>query len=312
MVQRKILVTGATGFIGWHCLKALRGHDVELHGVARADPDDDIPGVVWHRADLMDKQAVHSLVAGLRPTSLLHLGWYVTPGKYWTASENLDWLAASIELLQSFAKCGGCRFVGVGTCAEYKWESDRLIESVTPVAPSSLYGICKVAFSSVLDAYARQMGLSTAWARLFYTFGPREQLERLVPSVAVALLQGRPADCTSGEQIRDFLYVEDVASALAHITLSEMTGPVNVSSGTGIAIRRLVEILAARLGRPDLVRFGARFTPPGEPPVLVGDCAKLAATGWRPRYSPESGIDLAAAYWKKRLATRTTTGAGAQ
>ena len=99
-----------------------------------------------------------------------------------------------------------------GTCAEYEWEArGRFVEGQTPLVPQTLYGAAKHGLGVVAQAYARQEGLSLAWGRIFFTFGPGEAAGRLVPSVARALLRGEEAPVTQGAQIRDFLAVDELA-----------------------------------------------------------------------------------------------------
>src|SRR5436190_5168313 len=145
---------------------------------------------------------------------MLQLDWYAVPGRYWTSTENIRWVHASLELLQLFREHGGERVVMAGTCAEYSWAGGYCSESATELAPASLYGTCKHALRLIVEAYAEQTNLSVAWARLFFLYGPFEDSTRLVASVIRSLLKGQPALCSSGNQQRDFLYVEDAAKAL--------------------------------------------------------------------------------------------------
>ena len=91
----------------------------------------------------------------------------------------------------------------------------------------------------------------------------------------VNLLAGREARCTHGRQIRSFLHVEDVGAAFAALLASAVQGPVNIGSGERIAIAELLERLARDIGRPELLKLGARPAPPGEPAVLVPDIGRL-------------------------------------
>jgi nucleoside-diphosphate-sugar epimerase len=144
-------------------------------------------------------------------------------------------------------------------------------------------------------------GLSTAWARVFFQYGPGEHPDRLVASVIRHLLSAREAPCSHGRQIRDFLHVADVGAAFAALLDSAVTGPVNIGSGTGIAIGELLGEIARQIGRPDLLRLGARAAPPGEPAVLVADVTRLhAEVGWRPHYTLADGLCSAIEWWRER------------
>lgn len=301
----RLLVTGATGFVGRAVLPAVVGRFDEVHAVARNRPAESPDGVVFHPADVLDPVQAARLFAEVRPTHLLHLAWVAKPGAFWTSPENLDWLAASVRLLRAFAEAGGRRFVGVGTVAEYDWTAlppDGLCdESATPLRPATLYGSAKDALCRTLAAFAKTAGLSWAWGRLFWLHGPHEPPGRLVSSVADALRSGWPAECSAGTQRRDFLHTSDAAAALAALTASPVEGVVNIGSGRAVAVADLVTRFAERLGRPDLLRLGARPTPPGEPPVIAATTRRLCdEVGWSPRLGWEEGIAETAEWWKGR------------
>ena len=141
----RVVVTGATGFIGRATLDPLLAAGCEVHAItSRAAPDDGPTGVVWHVLDLLQDGAAGRLLGEIEPAQLLHLAWYATPGLFWRAPENLDWLAASVKLLRAFAECGGSRAVIAGSCAEYAWEDvTHCDETRTPTRPATLYGAAK-------------------------------------------------------------------------------------------------------------------------------------------------------------------------
>jgi nucleoside-diphosphate-sugar epimerase len=257
--------------------------------------------------DLLAAGHANELIALVQPSHLLHLAWYAEPGKYWQSPINLKWLAASLELLLAFGDAGGVRAVMAGSCAEYDWSQGHCNEFSTPRRPHSVYGTCKNALGEVLEAYSRQTRLSSAWARLFFLFGPEEPRVRLVPSVICSLVDGKPARCTHGQQLRDFLYVADVADALTALLDSSVQGPVNISSGQPMAIRDLVNEIARELKRPDLIEFGALPAPDVDPPMIVGDCTRLRdEVRWTPKRSIAEGIADTIAWWGGRSSRGTT------
>jgi nucleoside-diphosphate-sugar epimerase len=270
----------------------------EVHVLSRSRPPADIQ---HHAADLFDFDHTAAVVAEVRPTHLLHLAWVTTPGVYWTSSDNLQWIEASQHLVKVFADQGGHRAVLAGTCAEYDWnESTICHEFATPIRPSTVYGRCKNELRERIDKIAK---LSFAWGRLFHLYGPGEHPARLVPSVALALLSGKPAECTAGTQIRDFLHVDDAADALVALLLSDVIGPINIASGEPVAVRTLVEHIAAKVGRSELVRMGIRPIPIGEPSFLVANVHRLREElGWRPRLSLAAGLANTVAWWRCRHA----------
>lgn len=299
--MKSVLVTGATGFVGRPLVAALKGQVEAVHVLARGDAD--FPGSTVHACDLHDAVGVRALVASLKPSHLIHLAWYAEPGVYWRSPENLAWVAASLNLVRAFAEAGGIRAVAAGTCAEYAWGSERLNEADTPREPATLYGAAKDATFRVLDAYASVAGLSLAWGRLFFLYGPGERAGRLVADATRSILDGKPFESSHGLQRRDFLHVEDVAGALLALCRSEVTGAVNIGSGTAPTVRSILERIASCAGRPDLLRLGARPLAPTEPADIVADSRRLATeVGFVPRHDLDSGVAQTVAWWRSRTA----------
>lgn len=302
--MRKVLLTGASGFVGRHCLPTLVARGYEVHAVSsRADAPCEMPdGVRWHRADLLDAAQVSALLARVGPTHLLHCAWYAVPGAYWTSPENFRWVEASLHLLQTFAASGGQRVVTTGSCAEYDWRYGYCSEQVTPLRPATIYGVCKHALQLMLDALCQRANVSAACGRLFFLYGRHEYPQRLVASVIRSILQEQAAPCSHGEQIRDFLYAQDAADALVALLDSETTGAVNIASGVPVTLRQVVEEIAAQLGRPDLIRLGALPSPEDEPRLLLADVARLRdEVRWSPRYDLAGGLAETIGWWKLQL-----------
>lgn len=298
--MKKVLLTGATGFIGRHCLPLLLAQNCEVHAVYSKVPEEAHPGLQWHRANLLDSSQVSMLMAQVQPTHLLHFAWYAVPGKYWTSLENFRWVQASLDLLQAFVVHGGHRAVMAGTCAEYDWKYGYCSEQITPLLPATLYGTCKHSLQAMIDAFSRKTGLSSAWGRIFFLYGPREHPDRLVSFVIRSVLQGEPARCSHGNQIRDFLHVEDVASAFVALLDSDLHGPVNIASGLPIALKAVICKIGQKLGRLELIRLGDIPSAKDEPPLLVADVRRLREElGWTPEYDTDSGLDQTIQWWKK-------------
>jgi nucleoside-diphosphate-sugar epimerase len=297
----KVVLTGPSGFIGRHVLRHLLAAGFEVHTLDIKPLPAGLAVPNHHIVDLLDSGQVRNLMARVRPSHLLHFAWYVTPGKYWTSLENVRWLEASLELLQAFLANGGERSVMAGTCAEYDWTGPGLLhEEQTPLRPATLYGACKSALYRLHASLSAQSGASAAWGRIFHLYGPFEHESRLVPSVIRQLLEGRPAACTHGRQIRDFMHVDDVARAFVELLRSPLQGAVNIATGRAVAIADVAQAIAGVARRPDLLLMGALPDPAGDPPLLVADTDRLGSLGFRPAFSLEQGIRDTYEWWASR------------
>lgn len=284
----KVLLTGATGFIGSHVARELlrRGH--EVHAVVRPGSD---------RRKLRDVEAQLRLHEGgidhvpLEPDLAIHLAWVAVPGKYLTAPENRDCLEASRRLLSRLR----CRAVFAGSCFEHDLQLGVLRED-SPVKPATLYAECK-------DALRREVEKrpDAAWVRFFYQYGPYEHERRLMPAVMIGQIRGEPSKVTPGDQAYDYLHVEDVAAAVCTVAESRLEGCVNIGSGRASTVREIVTAIAELGGRPELIQWGAYPHKPGEPMLIQADNARLRSTGWAPSIGLREGLARTFEWWRREL-----------
>lgn len=304
--MKRLLITGAAGFVGQAVLPLLTRDRFEIHAVSRRPVGiGGRGGLHWHLSDLENASATRELVHHLRPDLLLHLAWFTAPGSFWNSPANLDWMRASISLFEAFREAGGERIVATGSCAEYDWTGGLCDEQTTPCRPNTLYGRAKLACETYLSALSGE-SLRTAWARLFFLYGPGASEQRMPGVVLASLGRGEPARCSAGTQERDFSHIDDVAAGLVCLLESGATGPVNVCSGEPVTIRQLAETTARIVGREDLLQLGAVPTASHEPPLILGANGRLRELGWTPRYSLDEGLQQTVDAWRSRnLATRS-------
>jgi nucleoside-diphosphate-sugar epimerase len=297
----RVLVTGASGFTGRRATAQLaeRGH--EVHAISRS-PGPAIAGVTWHDADLLDPTAATSVVEAVGASHLLHLAWYAVPGRFWTAPENEQWVPATERLFEAFAGAGGERAVMAGTCAEYRWDGQRLDERSSTIEPATRYGQCKDTARRASAQLAEARGVSLAWGRIFFLYGPHEHPDRLVASVARGLLRGERVATSEGSQVRDFMHVDDVASAFVTLVEGDVQGPVNVASGQPTTVRDVITLVAEAAGGLDRVDFGALPMRAAEPARIVGAADRLHnEAGFRPRVGLAAGLTATVEWWREQV-----------
>ncbi|MHB1843352.1 MAG: NAD-dependent epimerase/dehydratase family protein [Deltaproteobacteria bacterium] len=296
----KLLVTGGSGFVGAHVLSVLRRYhsDLEVHCLQRRPPNVEDGVTAWHAGDILDVAKTREIVAQVRPDQLLHLAWDVTPPDYASSLVNLAWCSATHSLVEQFIRSGGKRLVAVGTCAEYEQRAGALSEAGTPLAPRSPYAHAKHVTNLGVRAFCDAFGVSYAWARIFFLFGPGEHPSRFFPSAALPLLEGHAARVDQPNLARDYLFVGDAAEALVAILRSNLQGPVNVGAGRSISLKDFAEGIASHLGPGLPLLFGV-----GAPPQIGddfwADIGKVRdLTGWRPATSFADAIDATLTWWK--------------
>ncbi|GMR05493.1 MAG: NAD(P)-dependent oxidoreductase [Gammaproteobacteria bacterium] len=299
----KVLVTGASGFLGNTVINPLiqRGH--EIVALNRRTIDQNKVKVSWVKGDIHSPAEIDTIIKTEKPEGLLHLAWDTTHGNYWNSNRNLCWTAASLYLAESFIRHGGKRIVVAGTSAEYKWGHNRLLEeNKSEFSPDSLYGINKYSLREIIQASTILNDVSWAWGHIFNIFGPGEKRERLIPRVIVKLLNDEKIIFDDGMLYRDFLYVDDAGSAFAALFDCNVQGSVNIASGKAISVRYLVQTIAKILGKPGLVQFDEHKSLTTEPAYVVGSVERLRKeVRWSPEINFYQRLQYTCDWWKNSI-----------
>jgi nucleoside-diphosphate-sugar epimerase len=157
----------------------------------------------------------------------------------------------------------------------------------------------KYSFQMIAQEILKNANISNAWGRIFFLYGPNENQSRLVPSIINPLLLAQCAPCTTGNQIRDYLFIEDVADAFVRLLDSTVTGPVNISSGIPVSVREIIELIGKKIGQQNLIRYG-KMPSSSEAPFIVGDNRRLLnEVGWSQQNDLSNGLDKTISWWKE-------------
>lgn len=278
----RILITGATGFIGRRLLPLLQEHDLlcltrtpeRLNPLPFARP---VKGNLQNVRDWRDK------VNSFDPECCLHLAWENLPDYSLEQCRlNLD---ANLQFLNALTGPSLKRIVVTGSCWEYGAATNAVRESQAQ-ADCNVFAATKNAIFTVLKSVAADRGFDYCWARIFFAYGPGQRESSLIPQCRAAYGAGKAPEIRNPKSLHDFIFVDDVAHgivALAQVNVP--SGIYNLGTGRPAAVAEVVNLIASHYG----------ISPPykdvenGE--GFWSDTAKmLAATGWQARTSLQEGI----------------------
>jgi UDP-glucose 4-epimerase len=306
----KILVTGATGFIGSALCRRLSRVDAEIHVVSRREPEVSQRDLRWWQGDLADTVWVNQLLCEIKPNLIFHLASEVT------GDRRVDLvipalranLVSTVNLLTTASELGCCRRMILAGSFEEPERGD--LEAV----PCSPYAAAKSAASSYARMFQALYGFPVVIARIFMVYGPGQGNRFLIPYVIDSFARGEPPKLSSGNRLVDWIYVEDVVEALLQISLSRgIDGDtIDIGSGTLVSIRNVVELLSKILKPNVNPIFGALPDRPLEPTRMADIAKSRAAIDWLPTTSLQEGLERTVG-WSESLAEGSisaTQGAG--
>jgi len=270
----KIMVTGATGFIGNHLVPLLleRGHEV----VAVARDEEKASKLSWYADVQFLAQDIHTVENKLgldefgNPDALIHLAWSGLPN-YKALFHFEDNLLADYKFIKSLVDQGLKQVLVTGTCFEYGMQNGCLKEDMSTF-PSNPYALAKDTLRKFLQSLQQHTSFTLQWVRLFYMYGARQNPSSLLAQLDRAIENGeKQFDMSGGEQLRDYMPVEDVANRI--VCLAEHVasdGIYNCCSGVPISIRELVERRVREKGSNIELNLGHYPYPDYEPMAFWG------------------------------------------
>jgi UDP-glucose 4-epimerase len=282
----RMLVTGASGFIGRHLLNLLGEHEIMCLSRQRsglATEPKAIANVTTIRGDLGQPETWLAEVEQFSPHCCIHLAWEGLPDYSPTCCQrNLD---ISLGLFDGLARAHVERIVVAGSCWEYGAASGAVSELHAP-ADCGLFATTKQSLLTALDSMARERGMTYRWARIFFAYGPGQRPTSLIPQCRAAFRGGETPDIRQPRVAQDFVYVDDLTRGLLAMAECDMaSGIYNLGAGTPTAVGEVANRVAEHFG----------VTPPyprvGFDTGFWADTKKItAATGWRARTELADGI----------------------
>ena len=306
---RRVLVTGATGFIGSHLVRALADEGAEVHAIRRSAEGRTrfpVENVAWHRGDLTDAASLAGAVGAARPHVVFNLAAYGT-----TFDQKDDHTALRVNVegawnLWRALEGSDARLVHAGSCGEYGQAKGQVTEDHV-CRPTWFYPATKNASVVLLSTLGMQHGREVVSLRPFGPYGEGDDANRVIPHVIRTLLRGEEVRVTPGEQLRDYAHVDDHVRAFVLAGVRELPRRVaiyNTGSGEVITLRTLLEATADAVGPEarSLLRFGAVAYRESEVWEMCCDVsAARRDLGWEPRVTLASGLARTVEWFRARM-----------
>jgi UDP-glucose 4-epimerase len=292
---KRVLVTGARGFLGSHLCHALAAVGAEVHAVGRSAPPSFIESPRWYARDLSSLSAVDDVVRASRPDVVFHLAGHAV------GSRELDLvmpsmqgeLVPTVNVLTAVAQHGTGRLVLTGSLEEPVKE---------PAVPSSPYAAAKWAGTGFARMFHRLYATPVVIARPFMTYGPGQRSDKLVPHVIGSLLRREAPKLSSGRRLVDWIYVDDVVRGL--LLAGGRTGiegeEFDLGSGRLVSVREVVEQLVRAAGSTVAAQFGALPDRPFEVERRADAASARARLGWQAQIALEDGLQRTVNWYRER------------
>ena len=290
LAGRRVVITGASGFLGSHLRGRLQRIGAEVHGVSRTHrraAAADEPATCWWQADTSDLVQVEKLFQETRPNVIFHLSGLssAAPGIEMVLPTFQSLLGSAVNVMTVASHLADCRVVLAASLTE---PSPGQAEPT----PSSPYAAAKWAAGTYARMFHRLYGLPVVMVRPFMTYGPYQDRRKIIPYMTLSLLGGTAPELSSGTQQFDWIYVDDVTDGfIAAAVSSNLEGStIDLGSGSAMSVREIADRLVQLLDTPLRPVFGARENRPLELVRTANLEEAFAKLRWRPTVSLDEGL----------------------
>jgi nucleoside-diphosphate-sugar epimerase len=301
--MNKILITGATGFVGARVTRILveQGRDVALLIRPESNShriDDLLDRCTLVRGDMSCLGELQKPLTNFAPQAVLHLAWEGVKGADRNSPIQMRNVSSSIDLYRLMEELGCKHFVGLGSQAEYGPLQGKISEN-DPTRPTTAYGAAKLATGLVLERSAAASNSPFAWLRLFSSYGPDDDPSWLIPYMINRLLVGEKPSLTLAEQVWDYLHVDDAAAAIVAVLDADARGFFNLGSGQARPLRDIITMIRDLINPTMPLGFGEFPYRPDQVMHLEADISALTSTtNWAPQVSLDDGIAATVAWYQ--------------
>ena len=305
--EQRILVTGATGFVGRHLCDALEALGAVVYGLSRTASACRAPaGCVLDAVDVRNYPALRAAVARIRPTVVYHLAGLVDTRRdnallLPTLEANL---LGTVHLLQALTEIGCERAIVMGSSEEL-----CCADGGTPNSP---YAAAKAASHLYGSLFCDLYHLPLVTTRLFMAYGPRQSAQKFIPYTITTLLQGHVPQLLSGERVCDLIFIDDLTRGLLAAALAPgaVGQTIDLGTGQGTPLRAVAEQLATITGSACHPIDANGQQGKSAAPQIADTRTHALLDGWRPRWSLRDGLSCTVDWYRRHLAVEETNKAG--
>lgn len=310
MRNKKVLITGATGFIGANLARRYIKYGADVHIFVRSTSDnwrikEVLKDVNKHSLDLLDHEGVRRAVSKIKPEIILHAAAH---GGHFFQTDELkimrDNIMGTVNLVDACARNGFECFINSGSSSEYGIKSEAMREEDI-LAPVNAYGVSKAAASMFCSMKADIMNLPLATLRIFSPYGYYDEKSRLISSVILSCLSGKNPRLSSAHYVRDFIFIDDVVDAYVAAVkkINKIKGKVlNVGSGKQCSVGEVVKKVMKFTGNNVKAEWGTVKNTGKEPICWRADISKAKRSlNWQPDYSIDRGLRKTIDWFKKNI-----------
>jgi dTDP-6-deoxy-L-talose 4-dehydrogenase (NAD+) len=255
---RNILLTGATGFIGQRVLEELKKDKknrikVITRGINNtALENNNIEVIKTKNAFTESMKWWEDCCNDI--DLIIHLAWYVEPGKYLNSNKNFQCISGTTNLVRAAKIKNVKKFVGIGTCFEYDL-SDREVKTVdSKLKPRSLYAASKLACFHLISNFYKNTSIDFLWLRLFYLYGEGESEKRFYGHIVKQLKQDKFVYLNFPDKVRDYLEISEASKKITNYALSKAVGVKNICSGRAVTLYDFAYNIAKRYNKCSLIK----------------------------------------------------------
>jgi nucleoside-diphosphate-sugar epimerase len=291
LTNKKVLVTGASGFIGLHLCRKLLENDNEVYALCRSEPKISDRRFAWHKVDLTDTESTRRAFRNIRSDFVFHLCSYAQGerGLSLVLPTLQGELTTTVNVLLGLAEAGCDRVIMAGSLEESRFGE----------APSSPYAAAKAASRLYASMFHQLYKLPIVMTRIFMAYGPGQSRKKLIPHAIISMIEGRPLKIASPLRKVDWIYIEDLVLGL--VTVAETPGlegkSVDLGAGELIEIENVVRRLQQIVNPGALIEFAAIPERAAEQECRADADTTWALTGWRPQTSLKTGLEKSFNYY---------------